>query len=163
MKHTVIEVPEVKLIGIHTRTNNNNEADAQTARIGPCVMEYFHKQLFNQIPSRATPGITYCAYTGYESDQHGDYTYFVGEKVDNFDDVPEGFIALTIPSQTYAKFTTNKGPMPDVLIQVWKHIWGLSEKDMGGKRSFQADFELYDQRASDHTSVEVDVFIGIEE
>jgi len=72
----------------------------------------------SQISHRIEPNTTYCVYTDYESDFNGDYTYFIGEKVSSFDNLPEGFVALTIPAQNYVKFTNGPGPMPHVCIDI---------------------------------------------
>ena len=39
----------------------------------------------------------------------------MGEKVSTISNVLEGFETITIPGQTYVKFTTNPGDMPDVI------------------------------------------------
>jgi predicted transcriptional regulator YdeE len=117
---------------------------------------------FDKIPQRKNPGTTYCVYTDYDSNYTGAYTYFIGEEVLSLDDIPERLETLTIPSQNYIKFTTNPGPMPDVVKGTWQKIWEMSSKDLGGTRRYRADFEVYDKRASDHSKVVFDLFIGIE-
>jgi predicted transcriptional regulator YdeE len=68
-----------------------------------------------------------------------------------------------IKPQIYSKFTTAPNSMPDVVRNAWQQIWNLSEKELGGKRSYYADFEIYDERASDptHQKVILDIYIGI--
>ena len=51
--------------------------------------------------------------------------------------------------------------MPDVCIQEWIHIWNLKDEDFGGKRTYIADFELYDHRAIDPEKTVLDIYIGI--
>ena len=156
-------LPEIKLIGITTRTNNAHifEADPSTNPIAATVTQYFHGGLSQSIPHRAKPGTTYCAYTDYESDLNGDYTYFIGEEVTSFDDVPEGFSTLTIPPQKYAKFTNSPGPMPDVCVNLWQKIWKMEPLELGSERGFRTDLELYDERANDHQNVVLDLYIGL--
>ncbi len=161
MKKIQTQRPEIKLIGITARTNNTNEINPSLAKITPTVQKYFHGGLPAKIPHRTKPGTTFCAYTDYESDITGDYTYFIGEEVTSFDHVPEGFQTLLIPAQVYAKFTTGPGPMPDVCINAWQKIWQMTPQDFGNERRFSADFELYDERASDHQNATLDVYIGI--
>ena len=161
MQKSLIELPEMRLVGITARTNNKTEADKMKGKIWPCVQRYFHQQLFDQIQNRKKPGITICAYTEYESDYTGDYTYFIGEEVTSHTDIPEGFDKLLIPAQNYAKFTTGPDAMPDVLIKAWNQIWTMTPKDFGGKRNYHTDFELYDERAQDHQKVVLDIFIGL--
>lgn len=160
MKQTKISLPEKKLIGMAVRTNNQNEIDPMTGKIFPIVRQYFQEQLFSKIPNRIKPGTTFCCYTDYESDHNGDYTYFIGEEVSAFQEI-DGFTTLTIPAQTYAKFTTSPAPMPDVVRNAWFSIWKMTDSDLGGKRAYQTDFEIYDERASDHQNIVMDLCIGI--
>jgi len=163
MQRESVSKPEIKLIGICVRTNNEQESDKIKGKIFPCIQKYFHGALFEKIPNRKKPGTTFCAYTDYESDYTGDYTYFVGEEVSSFDrPLPEGFQKLVIPSQQYVKFTTSPAPMPDVIVNAWKEIWNMSSKELGGKRCYKTDFEIYDERAADHQNIVLDVYIGIE-
>ncbi len=52
--------------------------------------------------------------------------------------------------------------MPQVVREAWFKIWQMHENDFGGKRRYLADFEVYDERASDHQNVVLDIFIGID-
>lgn len=120
MQKEMITLPEIKLVGITVRTNNKLEADNATGNIFPCVQKYFYQGLAEQIANRKKPGTTFCAYTDYETDHNGDYTYFIGEEVSDFQtELPQGFEKLTIPKQTYANFTTNPAPMPNVTLNAW--------------------------------------------
>lgn len=163
MEKIRLQRPEIKLMGLKVRTNNQNEFNPETAKIGPCVMKYFQEQWGNKIPNRKNPGVTLCAYTEYESDHRGDYTYYIGEEVSGITTPPEGFSALFIPAQAYIRFTTEPGPMPHVDIEAWQKIWGMSDHDLGGTRSYKTDFELYDERARDPQNTVLDLYIGIEE
>jgi len=51
--------------------------------------------------------------------------------------------------------------MPDALIKAWKTIWSLSPDDLGGEKSCKIDYEIYDERASDHANVVLDICIGM--
>lgn len=156
-------LPVMKLIGISARTSNAGEFNPETAKILPTVQNYFHNGLYDKIPSRKAPGKTYCVYTEYESDHTGAYTYFIGEEVDADSPVPEGLSTITIPAQSYAKFTTESGPMPSVCINAWMDIWKMTSEDFGSDRSFKADFEVYDERALDHANTVLDIYIGIKQ
>lgn len=161
MKKVQIELPEIKLVGIMARTNNANESDPSLAKITPTMLKYFQGGLPAQIPHRAHPGKTFCVYTDYESDITGDYTYFIGEEVETFEAIPDDLETLVIPAQVYAKFTTEPGAMPNVVIEAWQKIWQMTEQDFGSERRFSADFEVYDERASDPQNATLDVYIGI--
>ena len=163
MQKTRVQMPKIKLMGIKVRTNNKAEWDPLTAKISPCVQHYFNQQLANKIPHRKTPDTTFCAYTDYESDYTGEYTFYIGEEVSSMDNIPEGLESHIIPPQTYIKFTTEPGPMPNVVINAWQEIWKMAPADLGGKRRYHTDFEVYDERAKDHKNVVLDLYIGLEE
>lgn len=158
MKKEQITKGEFKLVGLTVRTNNKNEMNAEKAKIMPTVMKYFHEQWGEEISHRKSPGITFCAYTDYESDHTGDYTFFIGEEVSKVENVVGALAMLVISPQTYDKFTTEKGAMPDTVIKGWQEIWSLYP---AGKRNYLTDFELYDERASDYANAEVDIYIGV--
>jgi predicted transcriptional regulator YdeE len=161
MKKEQIKKPEIKLVGLSLRTNNKNEMDLQTAKIGKLANQFWQQNIAKEIPSRKNPGVTLAVYTNYASDEHGDYTYFIGEEVTSLTNVPEGLQELIIPAAEYQKFTTPVGKMPEVVINAWQQIWQMSSNDFGGKRAYQADFEVYDERAVNPSSASLDIYIGI--
>lgn len=156
-----IQKPEIKLMGLSLRTNNATEQDPMNGKIFPAIQRYFHGDLAAQMPGRKAAGTTFCAYTDYASDHTGDYTYFIGEEIESLDNVPAGFDTLIIPAQTYAKFTTDPGPMPGVISDAWFAIWNMSQEELGSARAYLTDFEIYDERAADHNQIVLDVCIGI--
>lgn len=161
MKKELAHKSEIKLIGLSARTNNKNEMDSQKAKIGESAGRYWSQNIASQIPNRKNPGVTLAVYTEYDSNEHGDYTYFIGEEVKSFENIPSGLQKLIIPTSKYQKFTTLSGKMPDVVINAWQQIWKMSPDDIGGKRAYQADFEVYDERARDPASTSLDIYIGI--
>ena len=66
-------------------------------------------------------------------------------------------VAVKIPAGRYARFTSEKGPAYQVVPETWKRIWTNS----GGDRTYKADFEIYDQRATDPENSQVDIYVGI--
>lgn len=162
MKKELMTKSEIKLIGLTTRTNNKNEMNPEISKIGKLAGHYWSQNIASQIPHRKNPGVTLSVYTEYDSNEHGDYTYFIGEEVSSFENVPSEFQKLTIPAAKYQKFTTLAGKMPEVVINAWQQIWKMSANDFGGERAYIADFEVYDQRAIDPTNTSLDIYIGIE-
>ena len=164
MQKTIVMLPELKLVGITTRTNNTQifERDPSTNKIAATVQKYFHNGLAEKIKDRKNPGTTFCIYTNYESDVNGDYTYFIGEEVTSFEEIDKEFETLTIPVQKYAKFTNQPGPMPTVCIDMWQNIWKMNAADLGGQRAYIADFEVYDERSQNPEQAVLDIYIGIQ-
>ncbi len=161
MHQESIQLPEIKLLGVCVRTSFKQELDKMKGKIFPCVQQYFHGGLAEKIPHRKKPGTTFCAYTDYETDYTGAYTYFIGEEVFSFaPTLPEGFQKLVIPPQQYAKFTTEPASMPEVILKAWEQIWAMPAKQLGGSRAYKTDFEIYDERASDHQNIVLDLYIG---
>lgn len=162
MEKTVLQLPEIKLVGIATRTSNAREMNPDTAQIPTMIQRYDGSGVAENTPHRKKPDVVFCVYTEYESDLNGEYTYFVGEQVTAFDeDLPKGFRSLTIAPQTYVKFTTQPGVMPQVVIDAWQKIWQMSPQHLTGNRSYIADFEIYDERARDPNNTVLDLYVGV--
>ncbi len=161
MKKQQVYKNEIKLIGIQVRTNNKSEMNPSEAKIGDTAQRYFSKNLASLIPMRKNPGITFCAYTNYESDHTGNYTYFIGEEVTDLSDIPEGYTYLTVPKGNYIQLTSSSGVMPDIVIKLWQKIWQMNSEELGGKRSYTVDYEIYDEKAIDPKNTIVDIYIGI--
>lgn len=163
MQKVQTKLDEIRLVGLTARTNNKNEMNSKISKIGELADSYWHNQIANQIKHRINPGVTYSVYTEFESDEHGDFTYFIGEAVsliENQDLFPLKTLIIA-PSQ-YQKFTTKPGKMPDVVISAWQEIWSMKKSDFAGKRKYIADFEIYDQKAADMDNAVIDIYIGIE-
>jgi predicted transcriptional regulator YdeE len=68
--------------------------------------------------------------------------------VDSTKDVPPGMLAMEIPADNYAVFTTDQGEIPGIIMNTWKKIWALeSGKEI--RRKYGFDYEVYDDRAAD--------------
>lgn len=161
MKRELVSKPEIKLMGLSVRTNNQNEMNPLTSKIKGLVEKYYRENVADQIPQRKHPGVTLLAYTNYDSDEFGNYTCYIGEETLTLETVPEGLQTLTIPKSHYQKFTTPAGIMPEVVISAWQKIWQMTAAELGGKRAFSVDFEVYDQRAKDANNAIIDIFINI--
>ncbi|MCA9507332.1 MAG: GyrI-like domain-containing protein [Myxococcales bacterium] len=160
MKSLKTHLGALNLVGIKVRTNNTSEMDPKTAQIGKTIEKFLSQKSVLGIASQKSSKM-FCVYTDYESDEHGDYTYFVGVEVDSFDDIPLEFEKLIIEAQDYIKFTSDTGQMPEVVIDMWMKIWQMDSKALGGERSYYADFEIYDERSCDPQKTVLDIFIGI--
>jgi predicted transcriptional regulator YdeE len=114
MKKEIVRRESIKLMGITTRTDNTQifSSNPKNNKIAATVQKYFHQQLAEKIPHRKNSGTTFCVYTNYQSDHTGEYTYFIGEEVSSEAKAIQEFEILTIPPQTYIKFTNKSGPMP---------------------------------------------------
>src|SRR5690606_41479544 len=97
----------------------------------------------------------YAAYYDYDSDENGLFSDFIGGKVGENTEIPEGLTSLEIPSQNY-EIVTAKGVMTACITDAWEKIWN-SEME----REFGFDFEVYDERSRDWNDAEVDIYVSV--
>lgn len=148
---------EFYLIGWESRTNNKAEFSGDGV-IGKIWERVFKENLRDQITNVVSDEI-YGVYSNYESDENGDYDYFVGYKVKDLNHIPQGLNGKKILAGPYKKFETKKGPVYQVVPEMWRQIW----QDLKGKRAFKTDFEIYGDKAQDPNKAVVEIFIGTKE
>ncbi len=158
---TSVQHDAITLVALSVRTNNADEMNPVTAKIGPIWGQYWQNNIADSILHRVAPGRTIAVYTDYASDEHGDYTYYLGEQVNSLEQSNPLLKSIIIPAGHFVKFTTPWGKMPDVVIAGWQAIWAMSPENLGARRAFQADFETYDDRAADPTRACMDIYIGL--
>lgn len=147
------------VVGIAVRTSNAKEMTSEGV-IGKQWARLMSEGLLEKIPNKADKTIV-AVYTDYASDHNGEYTFVLGARVSSDAAVPAGMVAKEIPAGRYAVFTTDKGPAAKVVPEAWMRINSLPNSAVGGDRTYGADFEIYDERASDPRSVQVDIHVGI--
>jgi predicted transcriptional regulator YdeE len=146
--------------GYSTRTNNAKEASGQ-GQIGPLWQRWFAESLGAKIPNRVDNDVV-VVYSEYVSDEKDDYTYILGARVSSVDHLPAGVTYRKVVAGQYSLFTTDKGPVTQVVPAEWRKIWAMSPGDLGGRRAFVTDFEVYDQRSADPQNAQVEIHIGLQ-
>lgn len=149
------------VMGIEARTTN-------AAEMGPYGIipkqweKFMQENLLTKIPNQ-TDGALIAGYTEYQSNKDGEYTFFIGAKVNSNASVPEGMVVKYIPKTNYLILTSQKGPIWEVIQGLWKKIWTLPASEAGSEasRAYGFDYEVYDGRASDPMNAQVDVYLGI--
>jgi predicted transcriptional regulator YdeE len=160
MPSRIIQGKEFLVVGIEARTNNAKESTGDGI-IPKQWSKFFAEGILSKIPNKVDPTI-FAVYTDYASDRNGDYTFLIGAKVSAVAEIPAGMVTKIVPAGRYALITSATGPVQSVAPQAWQQIWGLEDRSqLGGVRSYKADFEVYDQRSRDPQSSQVDVCIGI--
>ena len=159
MSPKIVEKEGFTVIGISARTSNAKEVTDQGV-IGKMWARLFQEGVLAKIPNKADRNIV-AVYTDYASDHNGEYTYLLGARVTSDSEVPAGMVAKKIPGQKFGVFTSDKGPAQKVVPQVWMKIDSLPGTAVGGNRLYKADFEIYDERASDPENLQIDVYVGI--
>lgn len=146
-------IPGFDLIGISTRSTNENNAAAQDI---PALWTKFMTEGFHaKIPSKVDD-VIYCVYTNYEKDYTKPYTVVLGCKVTDLGTIPEGMTGITIEDAIYNKFEVRGNLMQGIIGAAWQEIW---KADL--HRAYFADFEVYDGRSADQANAVVDIFIGV--
>lgn len=155
----IVTVDGFDVIGIKCRTSNANEGSGKGC-IGQQWGRLMSEGLLQKIPGRADNNIV-AVYTDYASNKDGNYTYILGAKVKPGTIAPSEMVKTTVKAGRFAVFTSDKGPVEQVVPATWKRIWELPNSQPGGDRLYQSDFELYDERAADPKSAEMDIFIRV--
>ena len=158
MNRQTVSLDAFQIIGINTRTSNQDEMKG-TGKIPALWNKFYSEQALSKIPGKLNSDII-AVYHDYESDASAPYSVLIGAKVAPGTKAPEGMELLNIPAQKYAKITSAKGEMPGVVIDAWKTVWNLTEKSELN-RTYTFDLEVYDQRTANPKSAEVDLFITI--
>jgi predicted transcriptional regulator YdeE len=147
------------VVGLSTRTNNANQAGGKNV-IGDIWHSFLSQNLAAKIPNKIGVDL-FAVYTDYESDHTGDYTYLLGMPVSSIEQIPTGLTIKSVPGGIYSVVTSNKGSVMQVVPEVWQRIWSMPPAELGGPRAFRADYEIYDQRASDPDDAQIDVYVGL--
>jgi predicted transcriptional regulator YdeE len=151
---------EFIIVGISARTNNAQEA-AGNGVIARQWEKFYKEGILDKISNKADRA-TFVAYTDYATDRRGDYTYTIGAKVSDASAVPSGMVAKTISAGKYAVITSERGPIPKIIVEAWRQIWDLEDQaQLGGQRAYKTDFEVYDQRASSPQDSQIDIYVGV--
>src|SRR5215469_7711492 len=146
--------------GYSIRTNNAKEASGQGV-IGMLWQRFYQENLGAAIPSRTDSALT-IVYSDYASDEKGDYTYTLGARVSSVDHLPAGITFRKVVAGDYAVLPTDTGPLVQVLQAEWKKIWAMTPEELGGRRAFVTDYEIYDKRSADPQHAQVEIHIGLE-
>jgi predicted transcriptional regulator YdeE len=149
----------IAVAGIQVRTNNQLEMSGE-GKIRGIWERFFGENLLAQMRDRAGESL-YVVYSNYESDEYGDYDYLLGVPVSSIDNLPAGMTFAAIPTGEYAVFTSQTGPVAEVVRDAWKEIWSMPHEELHGSRAFIADYEVYDRRAEDPAHAQVEIHLGL--
>lgn len=152
MEYKTLALDAFYIVGISIRTTNqNNQAQAD---IGLLWDRIFTENWAGKIPNRLSDEI-YSTYLDYSSDYTAPYTYVLGYKVPNLENIPAGFEGYAIAPANYHVYTA-KGKIPQCIHEVWMHVWHNE-----ANRTYKADFDLFGAKAQDPENAEVDIYIGV--
>jgi predicted transcriptional regulator YdeE len=147
------------VVGIAVRTSNAEQMTPERP-IGKQWERLFKEGVLAAIPNKADGNIV-ALYTEYASDKDGEYTYVLGARVTKVESVPAGMVAKNVPAGRYAVFTSERGPVQNVVVEMWRRVWATPKSALGGDRTYKTDFEVYDQRAQNPADSVVDLYIAV--
>jgi predicted transcriptional regulator YdeE len=147
------------VVGIAVRTSNAEQM-TEARPIGKQWERLFKEGVLAAIPNKADGNIV-AVYSEYATDKDGEYTYLLGARVTKVENVPAGMTVKHLPAGRYAVFTSEKGPVQKVVVEMWQRVWATPKSALGGDRTYKADFEVYDQRAQNPADAVVDLYIAI--
>ena len=146
----VAELPAFDVIGITTRTSNEDEFSGNS-KIGP-LWGAFMGGGGESIPNAVDETIL-SLYTHYESDHQGAYDVILGRSVQPGTQAPVGTVAKHIPAATYLVFPA-ESRTPAAIVAAWKGVYCYFDEPGAPKRAFTVDFERYSDNG-------VELFIAI--
>ncbi|WP_139490822.1 GyrI-like domain-containing protein [Brevibacillus dissolubilis] len=160
MEPRIVNRPEMTVAGISTRTTNAQEATGD-GLIPKLWGAYYQRKSSSEGTHGQEPSVTYGVYTDYENKADGWYTMLIGEEAGRGQEADQDSTIITIPSATYAVFTSKQGPVASVVPETWQQVWEWDEQH--GKRAFTGDFERYDERSADPMNAIVEIYVAIKE
>jgi predicted DNA-binding transcriptional regulator YafY/predicted transcriptional regulator YdeE len=150
-----VKIEPFKVIGIGTQTTNeNNQAATDITQLW---QRFLGKGLIAKIPNKVDATI-YSLYTDYEGDYTKPYTVFLGCRVTDFSEIPEGLSGRSFKGGTYEKSSARGDLMKGLVIKHWEKIW---QADID--RAYTTDFEVYGEKAQNPSDAEVDFLIALKE
>jgi len=154
-RSTAMNIQKFNVIGISTRTTNENGQSAKD--IEKLWVKFWTEEIQRQIPNKVNDDI-YAVYTDYKTDFNGPYTTIIGLAVSSLENIPQGFVGITIETAAYQKFIS-KGKMPAAVFNTWLEIWQNDKLN----RAYKADFTIHGKKYYDGDHAEVETYISIKE
>ena len=159
MNPRAVELEGFTVVGIAVRTSNAEQVTAARP-IGKQWERLFKEGVLAAIPNKEDGNIV-AVYSEYASDKDGEYTYLLGARVRKVESVPAGMTVENVPAGRYAVFTSERGPVEKVVVEMWRRVWETPKNALGGERTYRADFEVYDQRAQNPADAVVDLYVAV--
>lgn len=155
----IVETKErLVIMGIAASTTNEAECKGD-GEIPKLWQRFFQEQVSEKTPAKVDQAL-YGLYTDYEADVNGRYTMLIGHAVDQHAEMPEGFVKKEVPAAKYLVFTSQEGPITEVVPKLWQQIWNYFEQS-DEKRTYTGDFERYDERCMNPEKAVVEVYVAI--
>lgn len=155
----VVQQEGFTMVGIAVRTSNAEQITPERP-IGKQWERLFKEGVLAAIPNKADANIV-ALYTEYASDKDGEYTYVLGARVTKVESLPAAMVAKNVPAGRYAVFTSERGTVQKVVVEMWQRVWATPKSALGGDRTYKSDYEVYDQRAQNPADAVVDLYVAV--
>lgn len=152
MDYMTVELPEFLFLGISARVSS----PGAEIEIGRLWERFTAEKVTDKIPEW-TEGIVMSLYTDYADRSNSSYTVYVGARVRDIKQVPEGLELVTVPAQKYAQFLV-RGKMPEAVSEAWQQI-----NAKGLPRAFGTDYDIYGPKSQNDEISEVEIFVSLSE
>jgi predicted transcriptional regulator YdeE len=146
-------VEDFYVIGLAVRTTIENGKVIDD--LSQLWNHFLSNNIKDKIPNKIDNAI-YRVYTDYEQDHRKPFTAIIGCRVVHLNDVPDGFTAKEITGGNYMILTAKGRPSDGIVLLEWMKIWNATNQ-----RAYKADFEVYDERASDPDHAEINIFVSM--
>ena len=148
-----VKIEPFRLIGISVKTTNENGQSVK--EIAELWQRFMSENILTKIPNKVDSMI-YSLYTDYEGDHTKPYTTILGCKVKNLTSIPDGMVGKSFDGGNYVK-TNAKGDLTKgLIVNHWSKIFEMEQN-----RAYDADFEIYGEKARDPSNAEVDFYVGV--
>lgn len=152
---------EFSLYGLTVRTNNKYEFEMRNeGKIAKLWGQFFAENITAKVPAPVGDEVI-AVYSNYESDHNGDYDYTIGLKSSSDKTIP-GLVSLKVSGGRYISLKTEKGPIYAVVPQLWQKVWQMNDQELGGKRAYDTDYEIYGSEARNPESAVIELKLGLE-
>ena len=150
-----VKIEPFNIIGIPvSTTNENGQASKEIAELWG---KFMSESILEKIPNKVDNEI-YSLYTDYEGDHTKPYTAILGCKVESLDNIPNGMVGKPFSGGTYIKTTAKGNLMQGLVVNQWSKIF-----EMELDRTFDADFEIFGEKAQNPSDAEVDFYVGVKQ
>ena len=150
MDPRIIKRPDLKVVGMKYRGNNENEEIPQ-------LWDAFwprHEEIAHRVPDMVAYGVI----DNFDEEKQ-EFDYVAGVEVDSLADVPAGMTGIEVPAQTYAVFDCTLPTLMDTI----QHAYEGWLPGSGYARAPGPELELYDERFDvAQEKLEMSIYIPIE-
>ena len=144
MSYETCELPQVTVMGVHTRASNK-----ELQKIGD-LWRNFHAMGDHKIVEMRLNDMHYCVYCEYEGDFTEPYTVVIGCEVAEGTPEMDGLKAVRVEAGRFAVYKRSY-ETPNPVFATWEEIWATKLE-----RRYQADYDRYG--AAEGISVNVGIW-----